>query len=78
MEAAGGGQPVAHLVAVPGAARRVAKDLATDRNRLVAALADEVVFAHVAPGGQLDELRQLVVSWRIPSVTLEDGGDPPR
>ncbi|MBI4517208.1 MAG: DNA-processing protein DprA [Deltaproteobacteria bacterium] len=54
----------------PAAARRVTKDLATDRNRLVAALADEVVFAHVAPGGQVDELKQLVTRWGIPYQTV--------
>lgn len=45
--------------------RRVTKGLAAERNRLVAALADEVVFAHVTPGGQLDELRRLVADWHI-------------
>ncbi|MCK6556880.1 DNA-processing protein DprA [Candidatus Binatia bacterium] len=54
----------------PPAARRVTKSLATDRNRLVAALADEVVFAHVAPGGHLDELRQLVADWQAPRRVL--------
>jgi len=54
----------------PAAARRVTKDLATDRNRLVAALADDVVFAHVARGGHLDELRQLVADWQAPHRVL--------
>jgi len=48
----------------------VTKDLAVERNRLVAALADEVVFAHVTPGGQLDGLRQLVAGWNIRHRTL--------
>jgi predicted Rossmann fold nucleotide-binding protein DprA/Smf involved in DNA uptake len=61
----------------PAAARRVTKSLATDRNRLVTALADEVVFAHVSPGGHLDELRQLVASWRVLQRVLADGGKPP-
>jgi predicted Rossmann fold nucleotide-binding protein DprA/Smf involved in DNA uptake len=54
------------------AARRVTKSLATDRNRLVAALADEVVFAHIAPGGYVDQLKQLVMRWGIPYKRLRD------
>jgi predicted Rossmann fold nucleotide-binding protein DprA/Smf involved in DNA uptake len=57
----------------PASERRVTKNLARDRNRLVAALADEVVFAHIDPAGHLDELRQLVGSWRLSSNTLADG-----
>ena len=41
-------------------------------NQPVAALADEVVFAHVAPGGHLDELRRLVAGWGIPLRSLND------
>jgi len=33
-------------------------------------LADDVVFAHVAPGGHLDELRQLVADWQAPHRVL--------
>jgi hypothetical protein len=54
----------------PAAARRVTKSLATDCNRRVAALADEVVFAHIAPGGHVDELKQLVTRWGIPYQTV--------
>ena len=61
----------------PAAARRVTKSLATDRNRLVTALADEVVFAHVSPGGHLDKLRQLVASWHVSQRVLADGGKLP-
>jgi hypothetical protein len=61
----------------PASSRRVTESLATDRNQLVAALADEVVFAHVSPGGHLDELRQLVASWRVPQRVLLDGGALP-
>jgi predicted Rossmann fold nucleotide-binding protein DprA/Smf involved in DNA uptake len=50
----------------PAAARRVTKNLAMLRNRLVVALADDAVFAHISPGGHLDELRQLITSWQIP------------
>jgi predicted Rossmann fold nucleotide-binding protein DprA/Smf involved in DNA uptake len=52
--------------------KRVTKGLAMDRNRFVAALADEVVFAHIAPGGHLDELRQTVELWGIPNRVLTD------
>ena len=50
--------------------RRVTKELAVQRNRFVAALADEVVFAHITPGGHLDELRRLVATWGVPHRCL--------
>lgn len=58
----------------PASERRVTKNLATDRNALVAALADEIVFAHINPGGHLDELRQLVAHWCIPYQTVVGRG----
>ena len=42
---------------------RVTADLAARRNRLVAALADEHYFAHIAPGGQMERLAREVSSW---------------
>jgi hypothetical protein len=51
--------------------RRVTKELAVQRNRFVAALADEVVFAHITPGGHLDELRRLVAAWAVPHRCLD-------
>ena len=60
------------LSAFGAAEKRVTKHLASVRNRTVAALADEVVFAHVAPGGHLDELRRLVAGWGIPLRSLND------
>jgi predicted Rossmann fold nucleotide-binding protein DprA/Smf involved in DNA uptake len=56
--------------------RRVTKSLAVNRNRLVAALADEVVFAHIAPGGHLDELRQAVAFWGVPNRVLTEMSAP--
>jgi predicted Rossmann fold nucleotide-binding protein DprA/Smf involved in DNA uptake len=53
--------------------RRVTKELAVQRNRFVAALADEIVFAYIEPGGHLDDLRRLVATWGIPHRHL--GGD---
>jgi predicted Rossmann fold nucleotide-binding protein DprA/Smf involved in DNA uptake len=50
--------------------RRVTKTLAGKRNRIVVALADEVVFAHIAPGGHLDELWQIVTNRCIPHQLL--------
>lgn len=58
------------LSSFAAAVRRITTDLAVERNRLVAAIADEVVFAHVTPGGHLDELKQTVERWGIPVVTL--------
>jgi hypothetical protein len=54
--------------------RRVTKDLAMKRNRFVAALADDVVFVHIAPGGHLDELRQLIAGWGVRHGTVATSG----
>jgi predicted Rossmann fold nucleotide-binding protein DprA/Smf involved in DNA uptake len=47
----------------PAAEKRVTADLARQRNRFVAALADEVVFAYIAPGGSLSGLADEVSEW---------------
>ena len=39
---------------------RVTTALATRRNELVAVLADEVWFAHITPGGQMERLARIV------------------
>ena len=61
----------------PASERRATKSLAVERNQLVAALADEVVFAHITPDGHLAELRQTVTAWRVPQRVLADGGKLP-
>lgn len=43
--------------------RRATAQLATRRNQFVAALADEVWFAHIAPGGQTEQLAKTIASW---------------
>lgn len=48
---------------------RVTTDLATRRNELVAALADEIWIAHITPGGQMDRLSQ--------RLSMERGRTPP-
>jgi predicted Rossmann fold nucleotide-binding protein DprA/Smf involved in DNA uptake len=60
----------------PASERRVTKHLAMDRNRFVVALADEVVFAHIAPGGQLDKLSQYIATWGVPHGTLVARSEP--
>ena len=45
------------------AQKRVTTELATRRNALVAALADEACFAHITPGGRNQRLHDLLVSW---------------
>ncbi len=42
---------------------RVTAELATRRNPFVAALADEVWFAHIAPGGQTEQLAKTIARW---------------
>lgn len=56
----------------PPNVRRATVDQAERRNRLIAALADEVVFAFVAPGGQAARLYEQVVRWEIPARVLLD------
>ena len=51
--------------------KRVTTELATRRNALVAALADEVCFAHISPGGQSERLTHRLTAWRVPFSTLE-------
>jgi hypothetical protein len=46
------------LSCFPAAQRRATADLAARRNELVAALADDVWFAHIAPGGPGIELER--------------------
>lgn len=53
--------------------KRVTTALATRRNALVAALADEVCFAHITPGGQSAHLTHLLTTWHVPFSTLEKG-----
>lgn len=42
--------------------RRVTASLAVRRNEFVAALADEVWFAHIAPGGEMHRLAQTIAT----------------
>ncbi len=51
------------LTPFPESERRVTRELAERRNLVVAALAAEVWFAHIAPGGQMDHLAQRVAAW---------------
>ena len=54
----------------PTTEKRATADLAHQRNRFVAALADEVVFAFVSPGGSLSGLAEEVVTWGMESRHL--------
>ncbi|MCX6976549.1 MAG: DNA-processing protein DprA [Verrucomicrobia bacterium] len=53
------------------AEKRVTTELATRRNGLVAALAEEVCFAHITPGGQSERLTHRLTVWSVPFSTLE-------
>ncbi len=52
------------------AEKRATIELATRRNALVAALADEICFAHITPGGQSERLTHRLKEWGIPFSTL--------
>ena len=49
----------------PVGVARTTGDLAAKRNEFVAALADDVWFIHMTPGGQLERLSRRIVSWDI-------------
>lgn len=51
--------------------KRITTELATRRNTLVAALANEVCFAHITPGGQTDRLTHSLAAWHIPFSMIE-------
>jgi predicted Rossmann fold nucleotide-binding protein DprA/Smf involved in DNA uptake len=54
------------LSAFAATAARITAELAARRNKLVAALADEIYIAHATPGGQLEKIIGQVKTWRIP------------
>ena len=49
----------------PATEKRATADLARQRNRLVAALAEEVVFAFISPGGSLSRLAGELAGWGV-------------
>lgn len=46
--------------------RRLTAALSEQRNKLVAALSEEVYFAHIAPGGKTAQLAKQVSRWGVP------------
>ncbi len=56
--------------------RRVTEELAARRNELVAALADEVWFAHITPGGQMARLANTVADRIVPCPCALDFASP--
>jgi predicted Rossmann fold nucleotide-binding protein DprA/Smf involved in DNA uptake len=54
-----------------GSQHRVTARLASERNRLVAALATRVLFAHAAPGGNTESLCREVIGWGKPVFTFD-------
>ena len=55
----------------PDTESRISVAHASRRNEVVAALADDVWFAHIAPGGEADRLTHLLHKWGIPFLTIE-------
>lgn len=60
------------LSAFAATEKRVTTELAARRNALVAALADEVCFAHITPGGQSERLTHRLTEWGVPFSRLEE------
>ncbi len=53
------------ISAFPQTQKRASADQARERNRLVAALADEAVFAFISPGSSLSPLLSEIAGWGI-------------
>ena len=51
--------------------RRLTAALSEQRNRLVAALSNEVYFAHISPGGKTARVAEQISGWGIPKTELE-------
>lgn len=50
---------------------RISAAHASQRNDIVAALADDVWFAHIAPGGETDRLSHRLHKWGVPFLNIE-------
>lgn len=55
----------------PVSERRATADLARQRNYFAAALADEAVFAYIAPDGSLSTLAKAITRWGINTSQLQ-------
>ncbi len=55
--------------------RRLTAALSEQRNKMVAAMADEVYFAHITPGGKTARLAEQVSGWNIPIAEGHRGHD---
>jgi len=51
------------LSSFPSHIRRATAETAVKRNIMAAAIADEVCFIHIEPGGSLEELKKMVTVW---------------
>lgn len=54
----------------PETEKRATADLARQRNRFVAAVADEAVFAYTTPGGSLSRLAEELAGWGVAARQL--------
>lgn len=52
--------------------KRITAELADTRNRIVAAIADEVLIVYAHPGGKTEAFAKEVVGWKKPVFTLRD------
>jgi predicted Rossmann fold nucleotide-binding protein DprA/Smf involved in DNA uptake len=57
--------------------RRITAELAAERNRFVAAVAERVLIAHATPGGALAGLAAEVAGWSKPLFTFDDPANEP-
>ncbi|HET6387206.1 MAG TPA: hypothetical protein VFJ58_27775 [Armatimonadota bacterium] len=55
--------------------KRITRESALRRSEVVAALADEVFFAHVTPGGHTARMAEMIAAWGTPII--HPGTTPP-
>ena len=61
--------------AFPASVTRASEDTARDRNRIVAALAEELFVAYAQPGSQTESFCREIAAWGKPWYTLDDDAD---
>lgn len=52
--------------------KRTTVDMAHERNRFVAALAEKILVIHATPGGKLENMCREVITWGKPLLTLQN------
>lgn len=60
----------------PDSARRITRETAHQRNRVVAALSSRFFVPYTNPGGNTEALCREIIAWDLPLFTLPDPANP--